>query len=965
MTEQQPSSTRTNNRFILTGNSTYVPWLECLENKIYINDWVEEEEEDGNIITKYPDEVNTGTAAQKAVLKEKTRLFKTFIFDTIDAGKIHVILKNPIQVILEELARKYGGINVDASHFKIKLPGKMYFDPLKNPIAVFRWLHNQCSMLKSAGNPLSDGEFKACVEIGLEPPESTASSNTYFWFNMYAKIKEKSSISPQELEEQVVKFWKTFQSSLIVSREHLNTEAKEPILPNQAMYAKATANAVTSQHVSKFCKRCHENGREKVSKSHSGDKCFFKDFKGNGFPQKKGKDSANVATAASATTVSQSEFNALVSMVNELVNKGNSTYFHDTGATPTSFVNQKPSNFVPLQGNVGTAGNNSHESLGHGTIQFGDLKLNATYVPSFSKNLVSGIAINNAGYHQTIGSDLLIVTKGPPNVDATVIATGKLNKKVGLFQMDHRINGSALPLLLTNKYSALAESESEPVEALKPTNVVSQASCPVEVNPNQPHSCENSRNQNLSSWMTIHRSLGHCSDQIMRKTLPHLSIPRKKNCKSCLTGKAIRNRIPLAGTRKRAILETISMDLQGPFRLKNSDGEDTNIKFVDKGSRYIKMEWLPNKKGETIVQSLKLFTDRMERRTGLKVQSVQTDNDPCFEGACTHYLQETGITREKGETYEHHFPPDAENANRLILHRSRAIHLDSNLPAQYYTDAQDCAVYTHNRTVHYNQSKTPFELIYGYPPDMKLSKIHFGCVGYMFITKELRNKEGTLGKLEPSAKKVRCLMFGDDDSIEEIKGYKVLVEQTGEIIYTKNVKWFPGEEMTPLPGFRAMNQVESSDIYEVDSDPSDDYIEETEEHEPGTALIPELNAETEIESESDVNFVNNFIGSYGLAAFALLAMTDGTPQNYKEAMHSSESGMWKQAMNSEYQKFLSENVYELCDVPATVKNVMKNRWIFKKKNLISMEMLQNIKHAWWLKALLKNMELTTWKHSLP
>ncbi len=69
---------------------------------------------------------------------------------------------------------------------------------------------------------------------------------------MYAKIKEKLSISPQELEEQVVKFWKTFQSSLIVSREHLNTEAKEPILPNQAMYAKSTANAITSQPVSKF-----------------------------------------------------------------------------------------------------------------------------------------------------------------------------------------------------------------------------------------------------------------------------------------------------------------------------------------------------------------------------------------------------------------------------------------------------------------------------------------------------------------------------------------------------------------------------------------------------------------------------------------------------------------------------------------------------------------------------------------
>jgi hypothetical protein len=85
----------------------------------------------------------------------------------------------------------------------------------------------------------------------------------------------------------------------------------------------------------------------------------------------------------------------------------------------------------------------------------------------------------------------------------------------------------------------------------------------------------------------------------------------------------------------------------------------------------------------------------------------------------------------------------------------------------------------------------------------------------MFVAKERRNKDVKLGKLEPSAKGVRCLMYGDDDSLEEIKGYKVLVEEAltlSEIIYTKNVKWFPEEEMTPLPGLRAMNQVKSSDI---------------------------------------------------------------------------------------------------------------------------------------------------------
>jgi len=120
---------------------------------------------------------------------------------------------------------------------------------------------------------------------------------------------------------------------------------------------------------------------------------------------------------------------------------------------------------------------------------------------------------------------------------------------------------------LTNKYSALVETEGEPVEALEPSNVLSQASRLVAEKPNKPHVRETGRAQKPSSWMEIHRSLGHCSDSVMRKTLPDVFIPEKESCKSCLTGKASRNRVP-GGTRPRKILETISIDLEGPFRLK-------------------------------------------------------------------------------------------------------------------------------------------------------------------------------------------------------------------------------------------------------------------------------------------------------------------------------------------------------------------------------------------------------------
>ena len=266
----------------------------------------------------------------------------------------------------------------------------------------------------------------------------------------------------------------------------------------------------------------------------------------------------------------------------------------------------------------------------------------------------------------------------------------------------------------------------------------------------------------------------------------------------------------------------------------------------------------------------------------------------------------------------------------MILHRSRAIHIDSNLPVQFYTDAQDCAVYTHNRIIHGNQAKTPYEQIYGHPPDMQLSQIPFGCVGYMFIPKELRNKDDKLGKLEPSAKRVRCLMYGDDDSMEEIKGYKVLVENDMSIIYTKNVKWQREEPMTPLIGYRSINTEESAELYEFedDIDSSGDYIGDV----TGNTTEPALLLETDVDSDvNDVEFTNNFVQSNGHLALALLAMNDGIPQNYKDAINSSEKTKWKEAMKAEYDKFQVEKVYELCLPPSSVQNVMKNRWVFKKK----------------------------------
>jgi hypothetical protein len=92
---------------------------------------------------------------------------------------------------------------------------------------------------------------------------------------------------------------------------------------------------------------------------------------------------------------------------------------------------------------------------------------------------------------------------------------------------------------------------------------------------------------------------------------------------------------------------------------------------------------------------------------------------------------------------------------------------DSKLPALYYSEAQLCAVYLHNRSVHGKDSITPFEHIFKRKPSVQ-HLIPFGCHGYLYIKKERRNQQLNMGEIEPVAVKCRMIGYADDDELEEI-----------------------------------------------------------------------------------------------------------------------------------------------------------------------------------------------------
>ena len=132
-------------------------------------------------------------------------------------------------------------------------------------------------------------------------------------------------------------------------------------------------------------------------------------------------------------------------------NKNGKLYF-DSACTPTSFVKEMPLNFKAKKGVVSTASGAKITTLGSGKVKFGELTVDATYGPSFSKNLISGIDIMNRGYATgikegqiVIASDIIIPEKDK------VYATGKLSN--GLLALDSKVDPSTI-----NKFFAIMNS---------------------------------------------------------------------------------------------------------------------------------------------------------------------------------------------------------------------------------------------------------------------------------------------------------------------------------------------------------------------------------------------------------------------------------------------------------------------------------------------------------------------------
>lgn len=886
----------TNSDFKLNEKSDYATWLQYWNLKATTEGAVLQ---DGTFTTE--------TA--------KVKFFRNLLIKTIGAKFIkHVNFQKSIDEILAKLEIECGSSLVSDSTIIESYKKKVFFPRVKNPQKVFNWLDDELHALSMNEENTARIKFEL-LKDGLSPRKYSDN----FWLECYASCKnlKYDSSSYDSLKSLILEHWlnrtdeDTVVSALRDSKAAaptngqpavnlLDTSNMQIVLAAEfAKFQKALALSKKPEKVSKFCRFCSDpaNGRTRIGKTHNDDTCFY--GANPGFEILPEQAARHAEVQASLRNKRPQEYSV-------------HSMYYDTGATAST--NTDGSHLQPTTAIFQTAKHGeSIKSLGTNKLGFGKLTVKSHHSPKFTKSLVSGIEVMRQGYASVLKDEKLVICdKVVIPTDAEIVATGSVEAETGLIKLDSTIK-------LNNRFEV------------------------------------------LGAWQDLHEKLGHAADGMMRKSYPEIER-QTEDCEACAATKMRHPNISKKRSTPLEVLEVVSADISFKRVPAHDDGSTADVKFVDKKSKWIKREPILNKEAATIKSKFQPWSTMMERKTGKFIKAVECDDGAEFKGSFSRYLRKHGIQKFQTDAYDSHFPGQAENANKNIASSSRANLFASKLPLNFYCYSDAYSVYMWNRTIHAGDSITPFEHIHGYSPPMHHIQ-KFGCVGFAFQSKKLREKAGRAGNpLAHRGLRCRLLGFTDDNGSVEKKGYKVLVEDGGDpyIMETRYVKWLPQTPMTALPGTVPYCASDDADLVPEDSPVRTDqnYIEDLVEEadndtddEAGYETAPDfdvlsesdedeidpllLSVEEKIEVCSEIErkygeVLDNTVVDSETIMYMLLALTDGIPVSYKEAVSGPEAHLWKAAIEVEYSKMLKTKTWDLVEkVPGS--NVVKCKWVFRKK----------------------------------
>ncbi|RVW38157.1 Retrovirus-related Pol polyprotein from transposon TNT 1-94 [Vitis vinifera] len=425
------------------------------------------------------------------------------------------------------------------------------------------------------------------------------------------------------------------------------------------------------------------------------------------------------------------------------------------------------------------------------------------------------------------------------------------------------------------------------------------------------------KDNSASLW---HKRLGHISKSRVERLvsdgiLDSLDFSDFDICVECIKGKQTKTK-KLGANRATDVLELIHTDIYGPYPTASWNGQQYFITFIDDYSRYGYL-FLIHEKSQSL-DVFKTFKAEVELQLNKRIKSVRSDRGGEYygrydgsgeqhPGPFAKYLEECGIVPQYTMPGSPSMNGVAERRNRTLKDMVRSMISHSTLPEKLWGEALKTAAYILNRVPTKAAAKTPYELWTGRKPSLK----HFHIWGCPAEARPYKPHEKKL-----DSKTVSSYFIGyAENQARNI----VFEEEEGSTIAFDNVQ-------VSLP-------IIDQEV-NLDPQPTDNIVQPLIANEDiapeEQTQQPQENMSLRRSTRERRNAISDDYIVYLQEREVESGMMEDDPINFQQAMKSSNSQKWIEAMNEEYKSMQDNKVWELVPLPVGTKPI-GCKWIFKTK----------------------------------
>ena len=410
------------------------------------------------------------------------------------------------------------------------------------------------------------------------------------------------------------------------------------------------------------------------------------------------------------------------------------------------------------------------------------------------------------------------------------------------------------------------------------------------------------------------------------------SSPSHFHCEACAMAKATtKSRDPtkklrrnLTAVNKDLYFHVVYSDLIGPMQVRSVAGHYYGITFTEMTSRY--RYFYPLKHKSDALTAFKMLNAEVESQ-GFKIKMLKSDNGGEYVSAAfAAYCVEEKILQRFTSPHTPSSNSISERFNRVLGEKSRSMLYGANLPLSLWAECMKTATYVANRLISpTHRSKTPYELLYGIKPDVSNLRA-FGCTAYFF------NFDVDRKKLDNKAMKGALVGYDLQSSSYLIYcSEKHTVRRTGHVVFNEHKLYYthrPKESAT-VPDQLDEHQMlrEQAKIVGAAAaahpETSESSIRKSDRVRQPIDRLAFLADECVYSVEELVENVDYDFDDY--------CDPDDAPTKFDNIKNRADSRLWFDSVIEENSSLDHHSVFEVVSELPRGKNIIKARYIFKRK----------------------------------